>query len=234
MDVHTLPIQWPKCDKMGRWQTWPLILFRWRAPNGAAVENRIKDERLWYGRPRLVNGVTFQPATKKKGSLAAGCSQNLSVLCRDKEHKPKLTFLCGAGVWVASLIHQVQSFVFVLMLKEGNNSHGLSCVETGLSKYIFYYLHLDGEVTMWASKKTTCRDLLNLCFISFFTSLFSLKKNKKNSESKPLPASQHHITAVQIWSGLFQFKYFKGALTLQQACKYLKGEITRLCRASIV
>lgn len=66
MDVHALPIQWLKCDKMGRWETWPLILFQQRAPNGAAVENRIKDERLWYGRPRSVNGVTFQPATKKR------------------------------------------------------------------------------------------------------------------------------------------------------------------------
>lgn len=207
MDVHALPIQWLKCDKMGRWETWPVILFRQRAPNGTAVENRIKDERLWYGRLRSVNGVTFQPATKKKGSLAAGWSQNFSVLCRDKEHKPKLTFLCGAGAWVASLIHQVQSFVFVLMLKEGNMSPGLSYVETGLSKiYIMLPASWRWSDNVSIKGKKTCGDLLNLCFVSFYTSPFSLKI--KTSESEPLPASQHHTTAVKIWSGLFQFTFF--------------------------
>lgn len=216
-DVHALPIQWLKCDKMGRWETWPLILFRRRGPNGAAVENRIKDGRLWYGRPRSVNGVTFQPATNKRDAWQlAGVRTSL---CSAEIRSLNWPFCVGqVSEWHLWFI-KFKFFVFVLMLKEGSISPGLNYVETGLSKYISCYLHLDGEVTSIKGKKKPAEMYWICVLFRFIPVLFSLKI--KTGESKPLTASRHHAAATQIWSGLFQFEFFKGALTLQQACKYL-------------
>lgn len=226
MDVHALPIQWLKCDEMGRWETWPLILF-WRCdPNSAAVENRIKDERLWYGRPRSVSGVTFQPATKKRhpwqlaGVRTSLCSaeiRNISLnwpFCVGQVSEWHLWFikfnpLCLCWCWKK----KTSAMGWAMWKLDYQNICYITCILT----------------VKWQCERQRKKNLQrSIESVFYFMSVF-LKKKKKNSESKPLPASQHPITAVQIWSRLSQFKFFKVALTLQCACKYLKGEITRLC-----